>query len=324
MGKYDLLMVLSNYNNDLKMMNILDTIGNTPIVKLQRILPNGCGEIYIKLEANNPTGSKKDRMALAMIEGAEKRGVLKPGMTVVEYSGGSTGAGLAFVCGIKGYRFRLVTADVFGKEKIGLMKALGADLEIIESDDGKITKGLIQKMIKRASEISDSPDTFFTDQLNNKDVIEGFIPLGDEILHQLDGKVDAVCDTIGTAGTLMGIAKSFKSKGINSKIIALEPASSPILSEGIKGAHNVEGVGLGFVPAIYDSKYIDSVMAIEESLARQTCKELANKEGIFCGTSSGMNVAGAIKLSMALGPKSKVVTVACDSGLKYLSEGLFG
>ncbi len=305
------------------MKNILETIGNTPIVKLQKIIPPGCGEVYVKLEANNPTGSKKDRMALSMIEGAEKRGDLKQGMSVVEYSGGSTGAGLAFVCSIRGYRFRLITSDVFGKEKIGLMRALGADLEIIKSEDGKITKELIGKMIGRAEEISAEPDTFFTDQLNNNDVIEGFVPLGDEILQQLDGKVDAICDTIGTAGTLMGIAKSFKEKGVDAKIVALEPASSPILSKGIKGAHNVEGVGLGFIPAIYNSKYIDEVIAIEEPLARQTCKELASKEGIFCGTSSGMNVAGAIKLSKDLGPKSKVIAVACDTGLKYLSEGLF-
>ena len=285
------------------MKNILETVGNTPIVKLEKIIPSGCGEVYVKLEANNPTGSKKDRMALSMIEGAEKRGDLKEGMSVVEYSGGSTGAGLAFVCAIKGYHFRLITADVFGKEKIGLMRALGADIEVIKSEDGKITKELIGKMIERAEEISVEPDTFFTDQLNNMDVIEGFVPLGDEILQQLDGKVDAVCDTIGTAGTLMGIAKSFKDNGIHSKVIALEPASSPILSKGIKGAHNVEGVGLGFIPAIYNSEYVDDVISIEESLARQTCKELASKEGIFCGTSSGMNVAGAIKLSKSLGPK---------------------
>ena len=305
------------------MKNILDTIGNTPIVKLQKIVPKGSGEVYVKLEANNPTGSKKDRMALAMIEGAEKRGILKKGMSVVEYSGGSTGAGLALVCGIKGYRFRLITADVFGKEKIGLMKALGADLEIIESDNGKITKELISKMINRASEISNEPGTFFTDQLNNSDVIEGFVPLGDEIRQQLDKDVDAICDTIGTAGTLMGIAKSFKSVGSKCKIIALEPASSPILSKGIRGAHNVEGVGLGFIPAIYNSKYIDNVITIEESTARKTCKDLAIKEGIFCGTSSGMNVAGALQLSEELGPKSRVVAVACDTGLKYLSDGLF-
>lgn len=305
------------------MKNILEIIGNTPIVKLQKIVPRGCGEIYLKLEAYNPTGSKKDRMALAMIEGAEKRGDLKKGMTVVEYSGGSTGAGLAFVCSLKGYRFRLITADVFGKEKISLMNSLGADLEVIKSRDGKITKELINKMINRAKEISKEPNTFFTNQLDNEDVIKGFVPLGEEILDQINGSIDAVCDTVGTAGTLMGIAKAFKNASSNSKIIAVEPSSSPILSEGIKGSHNVEGVGLGFIPKIYDSKLVDDVITIEESIARQTSRDLALKEGVFCGTSSGMNVAAAIQISQKLGPKSQVVTIACDTGLKYLSEGLF-
>ena len=305
------------------MENILEIIGNTPIVKLQKIVSRGCGEIYLKLEAYNPTGSKKDRMALAMIEGAEKRGDLKKGMTVVEYSGGSTGAGLAFVCSLKGYRFRLITADVFGKEKISLMNSLGADLEVIKSRDGKITKELINKMINRAKEISKEPNTFFTNQLDNEDVIKGFVPLGEEILDQINGSIDAVCDTVGTAGTLMGIAKAFKNKNSNSKIIAVEPSSSPILSEGIKGSHNVEGVGLGFIPKIYDSKLVDDVITIEESIARQTSRDLALKEGIFCGTSSGMNVAAAIQISQKLGPKSRVVAIACDTGLKYLSEGLF-
>tara|TARA_B100001175_G_scaffold39199_1_gene28566 strand:- start:1160 stop:2089 length:930 start_codon:yes stop_codon:yes gene_type:complete len=305
------------------MKNILEIIGNTPIVKLQKIVPRGCGEIYLKLEAYNPTGSKKDRMALAMIEGAEKRGDLKKGMTVVEYSGGSTGAGLAFVCSLKGYRFRLITADVFGKEKISLMNSLGADLEVIKSRDGKITKELINKMINRAKEISKEPNTFFTNQLDNEDVIKGFVPLGEEILDQINGSIDAVCDTVGTAGTLMGIAKAFKNASSNSKIIAVEPSSSPILSEGIKGSHNVEGVGLGFIPKIYDSKLVDDVITIEESIARQTSRDLALKEGIFCGTSSGMNVAAAIQISQKLGPKSRVVAIACDTGLKYLSEGLF-
>lgn len=305
------------------MKNILEIIGNTPIVKLQKIVSRGCGEIYLKLEAYNPTGSKKDRMALAMIEGAEKRGDLKKGMTVVEYSGGSTGAGLAFVCSLKGYRFRLITADVFGKEKISLMNSLGADLEVIKSRDGKITKELINKMINRAKEISKEPNTFFTNQLDNEDVIKGFVPLGEEILDQINGSIDAVCDTVGTAGTLMGIAKAFKNTNSNSKIIAVEPSSSPILSEGIKGSHNVEGVGLGFIPKIYDSKLVDDVITIEESIARQTSRDLALKEGIFCGTSSGMNVAAAIQISQKLGPKSRVVAIACDTGLKYLSEGLF-
>ena len=305
------------------MKNILEIIGNTPIVKLQKIVPRGCGEIYLKIEAYNPTGSKKDRMALAMIEGAEKRGDLKKGMTVVEYSGGSTGAGLAFVCSLKGYRFRLITADVFGKEKISLMNSLGADLEVIKSRDGKITKELINKMINRAKEISKEPNTFFTNQLDNEDVIKGFVPLGEEILDQINGSIDAVCDTVGTAGTLMGIAKAFKNANSNSKIIAVEPSSSPILSEGIKGSHNVEGVGLGFIPKIYDSKLVDDVITIEESIARQTSRDLALKEGIFCGTSSGMNVAAAIQISQKLGPKSRVVAISCDTGLKYLSEGLF-
>ena len=305
------------------MKNILEIIGNTPIVKLQKIVSRGCGEIYLKLEAYNQTGSKKDRMALAMIEGAEKRGDLKKGMTVVEYSGGSTGAGLAFVCSLKGYRFRLITADVFGKEKISLMNSLGADLEVIKSRDGKITKELINKMINRAKEISKEPNTFFTNQLDNEDVIKGFVPLGEEILDQINGSIDAVCDTVGTAGTLMGIAKAFKNANSNSKIIAVEPSSSPILSKGIKGSHNVEGVGLGFIPKIYDSKLVDDVITIEESIARQTSRDLALKEGIFCGTSSGMNVAAAIQISQKLGPKSRVVAIACDTGLKYLSEGLF-
>ena len=303
------------------MKNIIEIIGNTPIVKLQKIVEEGCGEIYVKLEAYNPTGSKKDRMALAMIEGAERRGLLKKGMTVVEYSGGSTGAGLAFVCTLKGYRFKLITADVFGKEKIGLMRSLGADVEIIKSENGKITKELINKMINRAKEISKEPNTFFTNQLDNKDVIEGFVPLGEEIIDQLGKDVDAICDTVGTAGTLMGIAKAFKEN--KTKIIAVEPSSSPILSEGIKGSHNVEGVGLGFIPAIYNPKLVDEVITIEESRARQTSRDLALKEGIFCGTSSGMNVAAAIEISKKLGPKSKVVAIACDTGLKYLSEGLF-
>ena len=303
------------------MKNIIEIIGNTPIVKLQKIVEKGCGEIYVKLEAYNPTGSKKDRMALAMIEGAERRGLLKRGMTVVEYSGGSTGAGLALVCTLKGYRFKLITADVFGKEKIGLMRSLGADVEIIKSENGKISKELINKMINRAKEISKEPNTFFTNQLYNKDVIEGFVPLGEEILDQLGEDIDAICDTVGTAGTLMGIANAFKEN--KTKIIAVEPSSSPILSKGIKGSHNVEGVGLGFIPAIYNPKLVDEVITIEESHARQTSRDLALKEGIFCGTSSGMNVAAAIEISKKLGPRSKVVAIACDTGLKYLSEGLF-
>lgn len=299
--------------------NTLDCIGNTPLVKLNKVVPKGCAAVYIKLEYYNPTGSKKDRMALGMIAGAEQRGALKKGMSVVEFSGGSTGAGLAFVCAVKGYRFRLVSADAFGKTKLDMMRELGAELEIIKSKDGTITKEVINAMINRAAEISNEPNTFFTNQLKNTDVINGFEGLGKEIIQQLEGfSIDAVCDTIGTAGTLMGIAKAFNNSTQNPLIVALEPASSPVLTKGTSGAHNVEGVGLGFIPHFLKDKNYDKAMAIAESDAREMAKRLAKEEGIFCGTSSGMNVVGAIELAKNLGPSKNVVTVACDTGLKYL------
>lgn len=297
----------------------LDCIGNTPLVKLHHIVPEGSANVYVKLEYFNPTASKKDRMALSMIEGAEKRGDLKKGMSVVEYSGGSTGAGLAFVCSVKGYRFRLVSADAFGKTKLDTMQALGAELEIIKSKEGKITKEVVNAMIQRASEIANEPNTFFTNQLENTDVIKGFENLGREIIEQLEGhSVDAVCDTVGTAGTLMGIAKAFSNSSQNPIIVALEPASSPVLTTGNSGAHSVEGVGLGFVPPFLKNQKIDHALAIHESEAREMAKRLAKEEGIFCGTSSGMNVVGALEIAKTLDPSKNVVTVACDSGLKYL------
>ena len=194
---------------------------------------------------------------------------------------------------------------------------------IIDNKNFLLNRGWIPFDKKNTKEISKEPNTFFTNQLDNEDVIKGFVPLGEEILDQINGGIDAVCDTVGTAGTLMGIAKAFKNANSNSKIIAVEPSSAPILSKGIKGSHNVEGVGLGFIPKIYDSKLVDDVITVEESIARQTSRDLALKEGIFCGTSSGMNVAAAIQISQKIGPKSRVVAIACDTGLKYLSEGLF-
>ena len=304
--------------------SVLDSIGNTPLVHLGQMSPVGGAAIYLKLEYMNPTGSKKDRMALAMIEGAEERGQLTPGMSVVEYSGGSTGTALALICSVKGYRFRLVTSDAFSQEKIHMMRALGAELEIIEAYDGGITGALIQAMVDRAAEIAQEPGTFYTDQLNNPDMVNGFEKLGTEFLEALgtDG-ITAMCDTVGTAGTLMGASQAFRKAGAQVELIALEPASSPILSSGVKGSHRVEGVGLGFVPAQLDPKNYDRVMTIDEETARETSRELARKEGIFAGTSTGMNVAGAIAIAQELGPNDTVVAVACDTGIKYLSEGLF-
>lgn len=303
--------------------NILDCIGNTPIVKLNKVVPKGAANIYVKLEYFNPTGSKKDRMALAMIEGAEKRGTLKKGMTVVEYSGGSTGAALALICSIKGYPFRLITSNAFSKEKINTMRALGAQLEIIESPDGKISKSVIDAMISRAAEIAKEPNTFFTNQLSNNDMLNGFEQLGKEIIDQLKGmSIDAICDSVGTAGTIMGISRAFMDSN-RPQFVALEPASSPVLTSGEKGSHSVEGIGLGFIPAQLDKQYYDRALAIDEKDARAMAKRLALEEGIFAGTSTGMNVAGAIEIAKLLGPNKNVVVVACDTGLKYLNEGLF-
>ena len=295
---------------------ILDCIGNTPIIKLNKVVPEGCANVYVKLEYFNPTGSKKDRMALAMIEGAERKGTLKKGMAVVEYSGGSTGAALSLICSIKEYPFRLVTSDAFSKEKIQMMEALGAQLEIVKSPDGKISKDLIQGMITKANEIAREPNTYFTDQLSNTDVLDGFQILGEEIIQQLkDVSIDAICDTIGTAGTLMGVSRAFKNKK-SPLFVALEPTSSPILTAGKIGSHSVEGIGLGFIPPLLNKKFYDQSIAIEETDARVMAKRLAMEEGIFSGTSTGMNVVGAIEIAKSLGPNKNVVAIACDTGLK--------
>ncbi|MBH28549.1 MAG: cysteine synthase [Chloroflexi bacterium] len=307
----------NNYNT------ALDTIGNTPIIKLQNIVPPNHANVYAKLESYNPTGSKKDRMALAMIEGAEERGELSTGMTVVEYTGGSTGSALAFVCAVKGYKFHVISSDAFGREKLDTMRALGAKLEVIKSQDGKITPDLINQMIQRASEIARKPDTFFTNQLSNPDIIRGFEKMGHEIIEQIAEPIDGFCDSIGTAGSLMGVSRSLKTAGQDTLVIALEPSTSPILTMGTTGGHNIEGVGLGFIPELLDNKYYDHARTVDENEARRTARKLAREEGIFVGTSSGMNIAGAIKLAKDLGPDKTVVAIACDTGLKYLSEGLF-
>ena len=308
---------------DKKYNSVLKTIGNTPIIKIQNISTENAANIYIKLESFNPTGSKKDRMALSMIECAEKRGDLRPGMTVVEYTGGSTGSSLAFVCAIKGYKFHVVSSDAFAREKLNTMRAFGANLEIIKSQEGKITPNLINQMIQRASDIASAPGTFFTNQLNNPDIISGFEKMGNEIIKQINGPIDGFCDAIGTAGSLMGVSRSLHAAGHKTFVIALEPSTSPILTMGKTGGHNVEGIGLGFIPELLDTNYYDESRTINENEARETTLRLAREEGIFVGTSSGMNIAGAIRLAKELGPEKTVVAIACDTGLKYLSEDLF-
>lgn len=301
----------------------LEAIGNTPVVQLQHTLPPNHASVFLKLEYFNPTGSYKDRMALAMIEQAEQRGALRPGMTVVEYTGGSTGSSLAFVCAVKGYKFHVVSSDAFASEKLKTMKALGAQLDIIASPSGNITSDLIPKMIARAKEIGTNKDSYMTDQFNNKDSLLGYEKIGDELINQFPRGIDAFCGGVGIGGMLMGVARVLKRNNPKTLIVVLEPASSPVLSEGRAGEHHVEGLGVGFVPPLLDNTLYDEVRAIHEAEARDMCRRLAKEEGLLVGTSTGLNVVAAVKLAGELGPGKSVVTVACDTGLKYMAGDLF-
>ncbi len=302
---------------------VLRAIGNTPIVKLSRIVSPDSADVLVKLEYYNPTGSYKDRMALAMIEGAEARGDLRPGMEVVEYTGGSTGSSLALVCAVKGYRFRPISSDGFAREKLDTMRAFGADLTVIESDGGKLTPDLFQRMKAEAEARAQDANTFYTSQFHNDDAIKGYMQIGRELIAQTGGRIDVYCGAVGTAGMLMGVSRALKEAGCAARIIALEPASSPVLTKGNGGAHRVEGISPGFVPPHLDKNFFDEARAIEEAAARTMARRLAKEEGIFTGTSSGLNVTAAVQLASELGPGHTVATVAVDTGLKYLAGDLF-
>lgn len=301
----------------------LEAIGNTPVVHLQQVVPENSAEVLVKLEYFNPTGSYKDRMALAMIEAAEARGELRPGMSVVEYTGGSTGSSLAFVSAVKGYRFNVVSSDAFATEKLRTMRAFGADLRIVPSDGGKVTPDLVSRMVEEASRLAEEDDTYFTDQLNNKDSLNGYADIGHELVEQVERTIDAFCGGVGTAGMLMGTASVLREKNPDTRIVALEPATSAVISTGEAGTHHVEGIGIGFKPPLLDDALYDEVRGIDESEARTMARRLAREEGIFAGTSSGLNVVGAIQLAQELGPGHTVVTIACDFGLKYLAGDLY-
>lgn len=304
------------------MNDILHAIGNTPVVQLRKVTPPDAAEVFVKLEYFNPSGSYKDRMALAMIEGAEQRGALRPGMQVVEYTGGSTGSSLAMVCAVKGYAFTAVTSDAFAKEKLQAMRAFGAQLRIIASDDGKLTPQLFQEMIAEAQRLGAEPATYYTDQFNNVEAIAGYRAIGRELAQQLDGKIDVFCAGVGTGGMLTGTARALRAAGCQARIVALEPASSPVLTTGRGGAHRVEGLAPGFVPPhLKDWNY--EARAVEESEGRAMARTLAATEGILAGTSTGLNVVAALQLARELGPGRRVATVAVDTGLKYLAGDLF-
>jgi len=300
----------------------LAAIGNTPVVPLRKVAPEGSAEVLVKLEYVNPTGSYKDRMALAMIEGAERRSDLRPGMTVLEYTGGSTGTSLAFVCAVKGYRLQIISSDAFSPEKLATMRAFGADLEIIPSEGGRTTPDLIPRMMARAAELAAGGDYYRTDQFNNRDSLEGYAKIGVELLRQT-ARIDAFCGSVGTSGMLMGVAGRLRAANPDVRVVALEPVSSAVLAGGQAGPHGVEGIAPGFVPPLFDRKLAPEARAIDEGAARAMARRLAREEGIFAGTSSALNVVGALELARELGPGQTVVTVAVDTGLKYLAGNLF-
>ena len=299
---------------------ILDTIGNTPLVRLRQILPSSGAEVWVKLEYRNPTGSMKDRMALSMIEGAERDGLLQPGMTVVEYTGGSTGPALALVCRAKGYGARIVISECFSEERLQLMRALGAELELIPAveERGRVTAQDIENMVDRAAELAREPGMYATDQFNNPYVIPGHREhLGREIWEQTGGRVDAICQGIGTAGSLLGISDALKSRNHDVRVVALEPAGSAAISGGSRGSFAMQG-WTGLVPPHWDAARVDDVWPIDDDDALGMTLRLAREEGIFAGVSTGANVVGALRLADELPRGAVVVTLAVDSGFKYM------
>jgi len=303
--------------------DVLGSIGNTPLVRLTKLPAADGAEVWAKWEGANPTGSMKDRMALSMIEGAERRGDLKPGWRVVEYTGGSTGSSLAFVCAARGYRAHFVSSDAFAEEKLRTMRAFGATVEVIPSQDRKITKELIASLVERARVLASGPETFWTDQFNNPDNRAGYHGMAEEILRQTDGRVDAFVMAAGTGGCFSGNAEVLKPRVPGIRCVAVEPATSRHLSGGAIGSHRIEGTGPGFVPKGMRKDLVDRVVAVSSEDAFATARALAEKEGLFAGISSGANVLASLQLAKELGPGHRVVTVLVDSGLKYLQGDLF-
>jgi len=304
---------------------VLSAIGNTPLVRLRALAPASGAEIWVKLEYLNPTGSMKDRMALSMIEGAERDARIAPGTTVVEYTGGSTGPALALVCRAKDYPARIVISACFSEERLQLMRALGAELEVIPAVDGpgRVTAQDIHNMVERAAELASEPGTYATDQFNNPYVVPGHREqLGREIWEQTGSRVSAFCHGVGTAGSLMGVSQALKAHDRDIRVVALEPAGSAAISgadgQTPTGSFAMQG-WTGIVPPHFEHRHVDDVWTIEDGDAIEMTKRLAQEEGIFAGVSTGANVVGARRLAESLGPEAVVVTLAVDSGFKYMT-----
>ncbi len=300
--------------------DILRCIGNTSLVPLRNIAPQGGATVLLKLESENPTGSLKDRMALAMIDAAEASGLLKPGGAVVEYSTGNAGTALALVCAVKGYPLHIVTSDAYAPEKRDHMRLYGAQIHLVPSDRGRMTEQLTRNMIETARKIAQETGAYWTDQLNNEDQILGFHKLGAEIWSQTKGRVEAFVQAVGTAGCLRGVADILRARSKKVRIVAVEPAESAVLSGGLKGAHQIDGMGAGFIVPLWRAGLADQIEKVSTADAHAMTLRLAREEGLFAGPSTGANVVAALRVAQRLGPRDRVVTLLCDTGMKYLHK----
>ena len=303
------------------MQNSFKQVGNTPLIRLNLPKPNTRASIWLKVESGNPTGSYKDRMAISVIGEALKRGKLARDQTVVEYTGGSTGSALAFACACSGIKFTAIFSDAFSDIKRRTMEAFGAEVIVVPSLGKGISPALIEKMKRLAYDKVGKLNGFYADQFGSKDVVLGYQPMGIEIFNQIQGNIDVLCASVGTGGALMGTLDGLNLKGNFPHVVALEPSQSPLLTEGFGGPHHVEGVGVGFYPPFLDSRRVNQFLAVDQREAFEMKKNLAKNHGIFCGTSTGMNVVGALKLARKMSPNENIVTFGCDSGLKYLDKG---
>ena len=300
--------------------DILDCVGNTSLIPLRHIVPENGSKIWLKMENENPTGSMKDRMALAIIEAAEADGRLKPGGSVVEYTGGSTGVSLALICAVKRYPLHIVTSDAFAREKLDHMRILGAELQIIISDGGKMTEKLTKDMTKAARIVSQEKGSFWADQMENRDQISAYHKMAEEMWRETDGQIDGFVQSVGTAASILGLSEGLRRRNSAVKIVAVEPSESPVLSGGKTGAHKIDGIGAGYVVPLWHDKIADHIELLSTAEASAMAMRLAREEGLFAGTSTGGNVIAALRLAEQLGPRSTIVTVMCDTGMKYLSK----
>lgn len=298
--------------------DILQCIGNTSLLALRRIVPKNGARILLKLESENPTGSMKDRMALAMIEAAEADGHLKPGGSVVEYTGGSTGVSLSLVCAVKGYPLHIVGSDAFAREKLDHMQILGATLQIVPSEGGGMTEKLTRDMIEAARLVAVNTGAYWTDQMKNQDQMAAYHKMAEEIWSQTEGRMDGFVQSVGTAASLRGIGEGLRGRKKKIRMVAVEPSESPVLSGGKPGAHKIDGIGAGFVVPLWRADIADQIEQVSTEEAVAMAFRLAREEGIFAGTSTGGNVIAALRLAEQLGPGANVVTVMCDTGMKYL------